>query len=136
MGLEFIREKNQKYVQTRDSNRAMTDVSDLLERINPDRVRELFGADLRDKSICLEPGYRALVRFESETSATIHQNGCVIGDLNPSDALELSKRLQGNGKTSGMFEVLIRERQDISGHFKIMAAEPKDIRDQDHGTED
>ena len=135
MGLEFIREKNQKYVQTRDSNRAMTDVSDLLERINPDRVRELFGADLRDNSICLEPGYRALVRFESETAATIHQNGCVIGDINPADALELAKRLKRNGKTSGMLEVLIREKQDISGHFKIMAAEPKDIRDQDDGTE-
>lgn len=135
MGLEFIREKNQKYVQTRDSNRAMTDVSDLLERINPDRVRELFGADLRDKSISLEPGYRALVRFESETKATIHQNGCVIGDLNPADALELATRLKRNGKTSGMFEVLIREKQDISGHFKIMAVEPKDIRDQDDGTE-
>ncbi len=129
MGLDFIRDKNQKYVQTRDSSRSMTNISDLLNRMNPDRVRELFGADLRDKSIHLEPGFRALVRFESEANATIHQNGCIIGDLNSTDAKELAKRLQRNGKTSGMLEVLIHEKQDISGHFKITAAEPQDLKE-------
>ncbi len=127
MGLDFIRKKTAAYVQKRDSSRSMIDIPDLLERGNPDRIRECFSVQLRDLMTCIEPGYRVLIIFKSETEATVSQNGVVIGDLLPSDALEISGRLKASGKTSGMVQVLIREGKDISGCFKVSAVEPKDI---------
>jgi len=135
MGLDFIREKTARYIQKRDSSRAMIDVCDLLDRIHPDRVRELFGVQLRDPSIELETGLRIAVRFDSETEASVIQNGMIIGDLDKADAEKIAKRLKANGKTSGMLDVLIYEAQDISGNFKVTAAEPKVIRKDDSDSE-
>lgn len=135
MGLEFIRAQSANYLQKRDSSRAMLDVCDLLERANPDRVRELFSVQLRDPAVQLEAGYRVLVKFDSETTATVSQNGLVVGDLDSTDAAEISKRLKAKGKVSGMFEVLIHETQDFSGCFKVAAVEPKDIRIEDDSSE-
>jgi hypothetical protein len=135
MGLDFIRAKNAKYVQKRDLSRTMLDVGDLLDRTDPERTRELFSAQLRDSETRLEPGYRGLVQFDSESTATLSVNGVVIGDLDASDAADIAKRMQANGKTSGMFQVFIHEAQDFSGGFKITPAEPKDIKENDESAE-
>lgn len=128
MGLDFIRNKSAAYKQKRDSSRALIRTCDLLERMHPDRVRELFGVQLRNPSLSIEAGYRVYVQMESENKATVHQNGLVIGDMDAAAAEEISRRLKMKGKTSGVFEGLIRETQDISGHFKITPVEPQDIR--------
>ncbi|MBC7980854.1 MAG: hypothetical protein H7Y36_09855 [Armatimonadetes bacterium] len=129
MGLEFIRKVTANYVQKRDSSRALTDLNSLWERNNPDRVVELFCGQLHDPSTGLEPGYRLLLKFDSEVDAAILQNGREIGKLDPTEAKEISRRMKESGRTSGMLDVLIHEAQDFSGNFKIKAAEPGEIHE-------
>ncbi|MDP3851338.1 MAG: hypothetical protein Q8Q59_12595 [Luteolibacter sp.] len=107
----------------------MTNINDLLERNNPDRVVELFCGKLHETSTSLEPGYRLLLKFDSEVEAAILQNGREIGKLDPSEAKEIARRMKASGRTSGMLDVLIHETQDFSGVFKVKVAEPGEIRE-------
>jgi len=134
MGLDFIRSKDASYKQKRDTSRLLTDTRDLLDRA-PERLRELFGVQLCDPSLQLVAGYRVFVKLESEEKATVYQNGKLIGEMDPDAAGEISRRLKKNGKTAGVFEGLICGEQDISGHFKISPAEPKNIKIDERGPE-
>jgi hypothetical protein len=127
MGLEFIRKVTANYVQKRDSSRALKDPHSLWEHKNPDSVVELFSGQLHDPLTGLEPGYRLLLKFDSEAEAAILQNGREIGKLDPNEAKEIARRMKESGKTSGMLDVLIHEAQDFSGTFKIKPAEPGEI---------
>ena len=128
MGLEFLRAKKVQYEQKRDASRLAIDVSDLLDRGNPDRVVEHFSVQLRDPDTVVVPGHRLLLRFESETDAVAVQNAVIIGDVLAKDSMKLAAKLKQSGKTSGMITTLIANVPDISGVFQVKAATPKDIR--------
>jgi hypothetical protein len=126
MGLDFIRKKDERYCQARDSDKAMLDTEDLWDRANPDRVRELFTVQLRNREAVVEPGFRLLIIFRSETDAQVAQNGVVIGELPKDEARRLAARVKA-GKTSGMLEVLIKDQPDMAGCFRVEATKPREI---------
>lgn len=128
MGLDFIRAKEKEFQQRRDYAQLGLDVPDMLDRFNPDRVLELFNVTLRQPDTVLIKGLRILLKFTSDTSAVVSQNGVIIGDMHESDSLELAARMKAAGKTSGMLNMLVASTPDFRRVFQVRVLDGKDLR--------
>lgn len=127
MGIEFLRTKSEQYTQKRDAILLRSD-SEMLERLDPDRIVEIFNAKLRDPDTEIRLGFRLLVTFTTDVTAEVSQNARVIADLLPDDAVRLAGMLKLSEKPSGTLNMLPVSEPDFTGVFKLKAFKAIDIR--------
>lgn len=127
MGIEFLRTKSEQYTQKRDAALLGADC-EMFERLDPDRVIEIFNAKLRDPDTQIRMGFRLLVTFTTDFTAEVSQNARVIADLLPGDAARLATMLKQSRKPSGTLNVLPVSEPDFTGVFKIKAFNTIDIK--------
>ncbi len=125
MGLDFIREKSQAFVQKRDSSKFQElDVADLLSRLNPDEFVQHYRCLLADKDTQLTEGLGLIGRACSEREVQISQRGKAIGNMLPEDAVKLTALMKANHRYGGVITLILEQPADLSGVFLVTPKRP------------
>ena len=125
MGLEFIREQSQAFVQKRDSSKLQElNVEDLLARLNPDEFVQHYRCLLTDKDAQLIEGLGLIGRACSEHEIQISQRGKIIGSMIPEDAVELTALMKANHRYGGVITLILEQPAGLDGVFLVTAKRP------------
>lgn len=124
MGLDFIRDQKELFVQTREKRRdSELEGEDLLSRIQNENV-QCFRCRLYDPDCQFEPGIRMVLRAYSETQVEISQSSKVIGTMDLDQALLLANLMKTNKTHTGILTVLPMGKADIEGCFMVKPKKP------------
>ena len=125
MGLDFIRDKGERFVQKRDDSRLQElDVEDLLSRGKPDRIEQHFRCKLEDKEVELTPGFSVLARAMSDVEVIMMMRGKRIGYMLPADAEKLIVGMKKNQHLGGVITLLVVEEPSWDGVFVVKPKKP------------
>lgn len=120
MGLDFLRQKAEKFTQRRDTSKLRElNVEDLLSRGKPDVVVRVFRCLLTDSSAELIRGLALILRVESETQVTVLQYGRHVGHVLSEDIAELTLAMKQNNHLGGLLSVNIEEIPALDGVFTV-----------------
>lgn len=125
MGLDFIRDKGESYVQKRDKSKTALESADLFSGAKPDVIVPVFSCLLTDLEATLEPGLLlvAKVPAKGESDILVLKSGKPIGTVLPSDAAELLRLIRLNHQSS-VISLVIESEPAWDGVFSVKAKKP------------
>lgn len=124
MGLDFLRAKEEQFVQQRDKSKLEElDTAELHSRATPDVSIQQFRCILAENAI-LKPGLELIGRATSESEIRILQRGKDIGYMHPDDAIELNGHMKRNRRYLGVISLIITEAPNIDGEFLVIPKKP------------
>lgn len=122
MGLDFIREKGERFEQQRDKSKVQEfDTTDLLAGAKKDKIVPLFRCQLDNLDTVVIPGLIVVGRVASESVITILQRGKKIGIVIPVDAIQLTTLLKLNHGHLGVISLAVVQEAGIDGIFVVKA---------------
>lgn len=124
MGLDFLRAKEQRFVQKRDASKSKELSMDMFGAAKGDAHTHLFRCVLTDAAAQLPAGIGAIARVMSETTVVIVQHAREVGHVVSEDVAALIEAMKKNHRHGGVLSVIVVEEPDFNGEFTVRSKTP------------